>query len=509
MAAATSTFVGEQTSRALHLESAAESPDSEEPLLQASQTQGFAAAQHAAEPNTRRRAVLAFAAFGAVATFAGGVSRLGALSFHGGVRGSYPRSTAPQALRPGGLLTEWGISLPWSRPAPEPAPTPAPSPYGYYYGPTTVDEGYSGQPPAPAGEAEPEPEQPEPEKPEPEEPTSFTVEPYSGPTRYTGGDSEQDVGDTGNDQNHWNPVDQGHDRHETGGEVMDPQNMQDTPARDTPPIPEGEEPQGDEEPEQISTTTPISSNLLYCFALMMADGYEKDLIRAALAKGVSIFACDGWDVFSSDKVQLSKGPPTPLYAKSIGSMKCEFGGPYKLALNTDVFVKAWKRIFLEQTFMYFAWTIKADPDCVFMPRVFKTQVRDVNPNMPFYYNNCDDGLHGPIEVIARGGMMRLKDSLSVCLMNKTLQEEKSKWGEDVFLRHCFQLLNVTKVDYYDLLTEKACFHKDPQKDGCVSGDAAYHPFKDVDGYFRCLHQAEEAKPKLPDKPPAPPAHSEK
>merc|ERR1719277_2252567 len=107
-------------------------------------------------------------------------------------------------------------------------------------------------------------------------------------------------------------------------------------------------------------TATVRSDSLFCFALMMADGYEKGLIRMQLENGMSIFACEGWDVFSSEHVELTPGPPVRLFSKSIGSMKCEIGGPWHLALNTHVFVKAWKLIFEEERFLQYGWTVKVE-----------------------------------------------------------------------------------------------------------------------------------------------------
>jgi len=238
----------------------------------------------------------------------------------------------------------------------------------------------------------------------------------------------------------------------------------------------------------------VRRDALYCFALMRLDSYEEELIAAQFRRGVSLFACEGWDVFSSDAVVLNPGGASmPVRAKSIGSMNCSIGGPWDLALNTDIFLKAWQYIFDEGRYVDFGWTVKVDPDCVWFPKRFKTQVQYLDPSLEFYINNCEEGLHGPIEVIPIGGMRRLSAGVHSCSNNYQLIEEKTTWGEDVFLRHCFRDLGVTAVNDFNLLSEDACFKEHPENDGCSSGKVAFHPFKSAEHYFDCMESAVRSK----------------
>mmetsp|Transcript_85475 Transcript_85475/g.222352 ORF Transcript_85475/g.222352 Transcript_85475/m.222352 type:complete len:257 (-) Transcript_85475:134-904(-) len=244
----------------------------------------------------------------------------------------------------------------------------------------------------------------------------------------------------------------------------------------------------------ITFTTTMRPDSLFCFALMMPHGYEKDLIHQLHQKGESLFACDGFTVLSETDIVIDPGPSARLVAEPMGSMKCEYGGPFKLALNTDVFIKAWRHIFDDGKFLKFGWTVKVDPDCVFLPSRLREEVRKYNPNDVSYLNNCDQGLHGPIEVLSLGGMQAFRDSLNICTSDKKLTDEKSTGGEDVFLRHCMTLINVKKVDNFKLLSEQACFWEDPVKNGCTSGKVSFHPFKKPDLYFKCLDQAKAQEP---------------
>lgn len=76
------------------------------------------------------------------------------------------------------------------------------------------------------------------------------------------------------------------------------------------------------------------------------------------------------------------------------------------------------------------------------------------------------------------GIQRCRDS--------DVTDEKL-WGEDVFVRQCLDFLGVTKVNDWELLSETAC--DEDLSQGCVSGKVAFHPFKDVDSYFKCMDEA--------------------
>jgi len=247
-----------------------------------------------------------------------------------------------------------------------------------------------------------------------------------------------------------------------------------------------------------TTTTPTSTvtintippKKLFCFAVMQPSGGEKELIVAQLGGGQSIFDCEYQAVYSNGNIEL-KNNGHSIRTKDIGDMHCEYGGPYHLALNSEIFVRAWKRVFNDAEYLKGDLTVKVDPDAVFFPsRLRKLMIKaDCDANV--YFNNCDQGLHGPIEVVARGGMKTFAKGIADC--EKKLKDEYSWAGEDVFVRHCLGLLKVNRVDEYQLMSEDHCFHEDPARDGCHSGKASFHPFKTIDGWYKCYDQANRDK----------------
>jgi len=241
---------------------------------------------------------------------------------------------------------------------------------------------------------------------------------------------------------------------------------------------------------QSATKTRTPS--LYCFAVMAASGGERDLIVATLGGGVSIFACEQTAVLSSEELTLRHDNGKTFKTKDIGDMHCEYGGPYSLALNSEIFVRAWKRVLQDADYMLSDVTVKVDPDAVFFPSRLRRLLHKADGSANVYYNNCNHGLHGPIEVVSRGGMETFADGVLDC--EEALSEEFKEWGEDVFLRHCLGYLKVDRVDEFHLLSEDHCFHEDPAHDGCTSGKVSFHPFKTIDGYFKCFGQALDSAP---------------
>jgi len=110
---------------------------------------------------------------------------------------------------------------------------------------------------------------------------------------------------------------------------------------------------------------------LYCFALMMPSGYEPQLLGAQVAKGIGIFSCDSYTVFSNVAIALGKwgdgAGPNVVSELIEGSLHVEYGGKWHTALNTGVFIRVWQAVVKLAIFERHDWTAKADPDAVFFP----------------------------------------------------------------------------------------------------------------------------------------------
>jgi hypothetical protein len=218
---------------------------------------------------------------------------------------------------------------------------------------------------------------------------------------------------------------------------------------------------------------------------MLPDTYEVGLLQEQLEEGVGMFLCDAYTVLSSRDVELRAGPPRVGTEIVPGSLKCEIGGEYMTALNSEIFVRVWKKVASVGVWRQYDWTVKLDPDCVFIPSRLRTRLKSGSPDAPVYINNFEEGLHGPIEVLSMKAMEAYDQGMERCVSE--LKHEWTIWGEDVFLRHCLGLLGVGRVDDFTLLTETF----DHSLPDCDTGSAAFHPLKKVEDWFECLRVAEK------------------
>jgi len=265
---------------------------------------------------------------------------------------------------------------------------------------------------------------------------------------------------------------------------------------------EPDEPAPTEFPTVTTTTMdPMLNPTFWCFSLMLPKGYEVSLLTRQATEAVGIFRCEGHAVFSSEVIELRPAPERIATIPIEGGLKCDIGGVYHTALNSDIFVRVWEKVFSLRSFQSYEWTVKVDPDAVFLPDRLRQHVSRylylsrtspaLYPGDRVFLNNCKDGLHGPIEVVSRGGMEVFSEGIHRC--RRHLQHEFATYGEDVFLRHCLKLLEVSRGDDFGLLTEVACDPFPSQPMPCISGKVSFHPLKSPEAYFECLGQAEPGK----------------
>ena len=85
--------------------------------------------------------------------------------------------------------------------------------------------------------------------------------------------------------------------------------------------------------------------------------------------------------------------------------KLRLGGRWNTALNTPVFSAIWKQVLQLSEFKAHAWTVKLDPDTVFFP----ARLADFLPKADAaFLVNCNEGLHGPIEVVSRSALQQVQ-----------------------------------------------------------------------------------------------------
>merc|ERR1712113_101264 len=250
---------------------------------------------------------------------------------------------------------------------------------------------------------------------------------------------------------------------------------------------------------------------LFCFSAYTANtgstkkSSELDLLRTQLRYGASIFGCSAWQVYSDVEEWL--GP-------EIFTQKVEDNGDFHAVkrketgtwVNSPMFVEIWKRIFVEEKWKHADWTVKVDPDAVFLPQrlVDHLSQYSVTEN-GIYLENCkkvNSGFFGNLEVYSQKAAEIYGANVGSCFETLPWKTggpdwKYGAWGEDLFAQRCMDKHGVDKVEDFTVTTDGACPADRPEgekknkkwKPSCADTTSpAMHPFKKTKDYFSCLSQ---------------------
>jgi len=174
-------------------------------------------------------------------------------------------------------------------------------------------------------------------------------------------------------------------------------------------------------------------------------------------------------------------------------LHCDKGGEFGTALNLDIFLLVWQKVIAVGRYKAHDWTVKADPDSVFIVdrlRDYLRMHRD-EASEPMYLNNCKYGLHGPIEVMSKSAVDAWGSGWESCrAFFRTQCDGHCWWGEDMFVDQCFQkVLKVRRDNDFRLLVEDHCEPPTGWQACSSSTYVVFHPFKTAESYRHCLEQA--------------------
>merc|ERR1719203_1783227 len=207
----------------------------------------------------------------------------------------------------------------------------------------------------------------------------------------------------------------------------------------------------------------------------------------------SIFRCDEHMLVSnvSLREQLAGLPGSATISEVVieQSLETAYGGRWKTSLNTDLFIAIWNNIFARGLHLRKEWTIKLDPDTVFIPARLGPILQKAHAamrNKPVYINSCPwciIKLIGPIELFNRAALLALYEDMERCQV--TIDYHNA--SEDLFLEMCMQQLQVKpwSPKRSDRLLLPTWHVKNHQLKRCSENWAAIHPFKDTDKLVRC------------------------
>merc|ERR1712045_366821 len=222
---------------------------------------------------------------------------------------------------------------------------------------------------------------------------------------------------------------------------------------------------------------------MYCFSFYTHDtgstktSHELELLQMQSKHGVSVFACDAWDVFSDTSVEIGNGYFTYKVEDTFNEfhkVKRKLSGTW---VNWALFHQAWLGVRQLGKWEGKSWTVKVDADAVFVPSRLQGWLSDKSGESPhgIYFENCKNvqyGFFGNLEVMSNEATR----VLTTCLD-----------------RHY-----VDKVEAFDLTLDGACEADRPAdqkknkkwhaEDCSQVTTAAVHPFKKPADYFKCLSQ---------------------
>lgn len=204
---------------------------------------------------------------------------------------------------------------------------------------------------------------------------------------------------------------------------------------------------------------PIETTL-FCFMAVLPGSAEVQLQHAAESRRGSIYGCDKHKVYQS------------YPAKFVHE------GTWNSFANTDSFIKVWADVFSDGLYLESDWTVKVDPDTVFLPGRLTSHLQRLRPpsNKPIYIKNCaiDFGFLGAIEILSRVAMSNLADGYRTC---RRVMPGTS--GEDGFIKGCLDALGAGfMTDISILRTPHQLSCTDPSR-------VAFHPHKSAEDWGSC------------------------
>merc|ERR1712187_321513 len=185
------------------------------------------------------------------------------------------------------------------------------------------------------------------------------------------------------------------------------------------------------------------ANSLFCFSVYTKDtgspkpSYELELVTQQFAQKVSIFACDAFDVYSDVSVDIGG-----LQTIKVDDVKGDFHFQKRKEtgawVNTGMFKQIWKAIGEKGTYKNFDWTVKVDPDAVFLPHRLIQRIKWI-PRLE----------HGVV-------LVNCKCDASIPWKIGVKNGKYGPMGEDLFAEKCMEKNGVAKVEAFDITKDGAC-----------------------------------------------------
>merc|ERR1712050_466709 len=220
---------------------------------------------------------------------------------------------------------------------------------------------------------------------------------------------------------------------------------------------------------------------------------------------VSIFACNAFAVYSDVAVDLGGGTSTIKVSDVDGDFHFAKRKTTGAWANTGMFKQIWAALRDAGTYKNYDWTVKADPDAVFVPSRLVSRIRMLpRPSTGVFLVNCkhvDNGFFGNLEVFSTMAFDILVSNIDTC--SSTLDWKTGvkggkygAMGEDLFAEKCMEKNGVAKAEAFDITTDGACPADRPldqaknkkwRADCATIATPAFHPFKKPVDWLKCFN----------------------
>jgi len=211
----------------------------------------------------------------------------------------------------------------------------------------------------------------------------------------------------------------------------------------------------------------VAGMSLYCIMVVLPDSGEVELLSKAKDNNASIFQCEAHKVYNSWKTDAATWGETAETT----------------VVNTDVFLHVMGWVRDDGDYLKHDWTVKVDPDCVFLAQRLKDHMWGLRPppNTAIYMKNNNvvgmgnQNFLGAIEVFSKRAIQIYLDNDQDC--GKYLGTNS---GEDGFFKGCMDALGV------GFMWDRNMFKPNFDPAICTNGKyAAYHPIKYPEHWQRC------------------------
>jgi hypothetical protein len=242
---------------------------------------------------------------------------------------------------------------------------------------------------------------------------------------------------------------------------------------------------------------------LLCASPLSSSGLSEEAARRLVAlqysKQASIFACDEYMVFAADDEKPVAPGVWPVQlaepeGQTGGGSWARSGGKEvddrMVVLNVKLLF--WRLLVQSNRYRFHDWTVKVDPQTVFIPGRFRIRIRHHDdPPTGTSVPTCEGRPSHALEVLSQKAVDTWSMGWERCVDFFAPQASAVQSREEVLVDQCLGILQVKRDTDAYLLSSPDCMQTLPTSSARCSNVsfAAYHAFGTEESYRQCLQQS--------------------